>query len=241
MLNSPTLNSPPPPPSLLPIRHLTLLLGNPGVGKSLLAADLAARLTTNSLPPPHPSLPRPPADQLKESTRHLHPGTIIYLSNEDSFRTLRARLTAAGANPALALLPTDKLTLHHTHEHAEHPPMMEGLKRGILPPPLIYYLVDQLQKIRNPRLLILDPLPSFLGLKDSSNAALIRRLLDPLLLLAQHHNFAILGLSHLSKSAPRHTPHLLRSLGSTPTPPSPAPSSSSNPTPTTPNAASSTK
>ena len=225
---------------LLPFGHSHLPLVSPA-GNRLATSFLAARLTTNSLPPPHPSQPRASTLPLDDRTRDHHPGTIIYLSTEDSFQTLDARLTAAGADPDFTLCPRRKLPLHYHDENTEHPQFPEALKRGILPPPLIRYLAATIDDLPNPRLLILDPLPSFLGLKDSSNAALIRRLLEPLLDLAQCLAPPLSSsLSHLSKSGPPPAPHLLRSLGSIAVsyPSSrPSPSSSWNTTPTTPPAA----
>src|SRR5205814_15257 len=65
----------------------------------------------------------------------------------------------------------------------------------------------------NPKLLILDPLPAFLGSSDSSTPGHIRSLLHPLLSLAEYFGFAILGISHLNKSTHKKD-YLQRSLGS---------------------------
>jgi putative DNA primase/helicase len=47
-------------PNRIPLAKLTLLIGDPGLGKSLLAADLAARVTTAAPWPDQPPSPRAP-------------------------------------------------------------------------------------------------------------------------------------------------------------------------------------
>jgi hypothetical protein len=76
-------------PHYIPHAQLTLLVGEPGVGKSLLAVDLAARISTASPWPdqpalsPAPALPAPPdtppAPEISDS-RSVHP-EISQLSN----------------------------------------------------------------------------------------------------------------------------------------------------------------
>src|SRR6185369_12256126 len=87
--------------------YLTLLLGEPGIGKSLLSLDLAARITTNSLPPPHPPPPPPPPpphpgprDQVPpdQNPKDHAPGVACILAREDDEHIVRKRLAAAGAN-----------------------------------------------------------------------------------------------------------------------------------------------
>src|SRR5438270_42037 len=99
------MHAPPPTPDALPLTYLTpepqrwlwprripcgaltLLTGDPGVGKSLLAIDVAARITTAA---PWPD-GQPHSDQ---------PADVIYVGGEDDLlTTVIPRLTAAGGDP----------------------------------------------------------------------------------------------------------------------------------------------
>src|SRR5687767_7891891 len=78
-------------PDRLAVGHLHLLDGDPGLGKSLLTLDLAARLSAGL---PWPDGAPAPA-----------PAPALVLNAEDGARdTTRARLLAAGADPARALV-----------------------------------------------------------------------------------------------------------------------------------------
>ena len=76
-------------PGRIPFGKLTILDGDPGLGKSTLTLDLAARLTT------HRPMP-------EESAAHLQaPYGVVLLSAEDGMSdTVRPRLDAAGADSA---------------------------------------------------------------------------------------------------------------------------------------------
>jgi putative DNA primase/helicase len=96
-------------PGRIPLADVTLLVGDPGVGKSLLALDLAARVTRGG---PWPDQAKaevgsgraegnsekiePPSDS---SLPPSNPGSVILFSAEDTLReTVRPRLEAAGAD-----------------------------------------------------------------------------------------------------------------------------------------------
>src|SRR5829696_6131527 len=64
---------------------ITILEGDPGVGKGLLAMDIAARLTRG--------LPMPGEDAAGPSTH------VLLCSLEDNAATLSARAIAAGSDP----------------------------------------------------------------------------------------------------------------------------------------------
>ncbi|SDY84842.1 AAA domain-containing protein [Modestobacter sp. DSM 44400] len=67
----------------LPVAELAMLVGKPGVGKSTVAADLAAKLTTGRLA----------GSYLGRSQR------VLYSLTEDSEGTFKARFIAAGGDP----------------------------------------------------------------------------------------------------------------------------------------------
>src|SRR4029450_6608141 len=72
-------------PNPTPLGKLTLIAGEPGLGKSFLTMDLAARVTTGN---PWPDDPR----------GFNQAGSVVLLSAEDDVEdTIRPRLDAAGA------------------------------------------------------------------------------------------------------------------------------------------------
>ncbi|MCK4627019.1 MAG: AAA family ATPase [Phycisphaerae bacterium] len=168
-------------PGRFPLGKVSLIAGDPGLGKSLLTLDLAARVSRG--------LPWP--DTLGEPTE---PGSIVLLSAEDDIAdTIRPRLDAAGAdvNSIRALqgvLYTESNT-GTTREAAfslQHdlPALQEAITRT-----------------GNARLVIIDPITAYLGGTDSHKNAEIRGLLAPLAQLAAKHKVAIIAITHLNKNA----------------------------------------
>ncbi len=194
------------PPSLrdfLPPGQITLLIGDPGAGKSLIALDLASRLSRRQPLPPHPT-------SLATSPLSPHappPRPCFLLAYEDPATTLLARFQAnhADLNSICVINPRVNLTLYKA----------DPLEPG--PPSKYSSLIDCLdQKIHHeklrPSILIIDPLPAALGPQDSYFAPTLRRLLDPLLRFAAAYHFPILGITHLAKptSANKHPLHRIR-------------------------------
>src|SRR5438876_5775373 len=77
---------------LIPLGKITLLDGDPGMGKSLLALDLAARVSSG----------RP----MPDGTPGPQGGVILIAPEDDAGDTLRPRLQAAGGDPSRVLLLT---------------------------------------------------------------------------------------------------------------------------------------
>lgn len=67
----------------LPVGEVSLLVGKPGIGKSTVVVDLAAKLTTGQL----------------DGGFKGEPHHVLYSSTEDSPSTLKARFVAAGGDP----------------------------------------------------------------------------------------------------------------------------------------------
>ena len=111
-------------PTRIPIGQLTLLIGDPGVGKSLFAADLAARVSAGrpwpdrppcEEPPTVPCAPLPPLNECTDAdvrrrwppvrgflTGQILPAGVILISPEDrAAEALQSRLAAAGADLSL--------------------------------------------------------------------------------------------------------------------------------------------
>jgi putative DNA primase/helicase len=165
-------------PGRIPLGKLTLLIGDPGLGKSLVTIDIAARVSRGSNFP---------------DGECCEVGHVIFLSAEDDTAdTIRPRLDAAGADVALVhTLEGMRVTLAD-NSTSDRP---FDLETGIAT------LEDALAQVRGVRLIIVDPISAYLGGADSNANAEVRGLLSPLASLAARHGVAVLCVTHLRKSA----------------------------------------
>jgi len=163
---------------------LTLVIGEPGTGKTYLVVDCGARVTRGH---PWPDGTTPIA------------GAVIVLTSEDGVAdTLRPRLDHQGGEPArVHILRAVRI------DGAEFPFTLE---RDL--PQLARVLTER----PDTTLVILDPVSAYLGSKDSYKDAEIRGLLSPLAALAERFDVALLAILHLTKAAQRKL--LLRAQGS---------------------------
>src|SRR6266704_2127263 len=174
----------------LPLGKITLLDGDPGMGKSLLALDLAARVSSG--------LPMP------DGTPGPQGGVILIAPEDDAGDTLRPRLQAAGGDPSRVLLlttvpgfDTHKMALVDRPFSLSHD--LELLERAI--------------ERTNARLVVLDPLMALLGGSiDSCRDQQIREVFTPLAHLAERTGCAILLIRHLTKGTSHNA--LYRGAGS---------------------------
>ncbi|MCH8839297.1 MAG: AAA family ATPase [Planctomycetes bacterium] len=179
-------------PGKIPAGKLTMLIGDPGLGKSLLALDIAARVSQGDPwpdDPPHAPL-RKPAD------------VLLLSAEDDASDTLRPRLEAHGAN-------LRRITL------------LEGCEKsqGLTRERVRFSLVDMLDKLEQSiesvddcRLVVVDPISAYLQGIDANRNADVRALLAPLTQLAQKYRVAVLAVNHLNKNLGG--PLIYRSLGS---------------------------
>jgi hypothetical protein len=170
-------------PGRLALGHLAILEGDPGLGKSFLALDLCARLSTGR-PWPDGS-PAPP------------PASSVYLNGEDSDEaTLGPRLQALGADLSrVFLLEREAGELASTLSLPDQTDALEEV-------------VARTQA----RLLVIDPVMHFLSSgADLCTQAGLRRALDPLAALARRCACVVLLLRHLTKTEGRRA--LYRGLG----------------------------
>lgn len=179
-------------PGKIPAGKLTMLIGDPGLGKSILALDVAARVSQGDPwpdDPPHTPL-RKPAD------------VLLLSAEDDASDTLRPRLEAHGAD-------LRRITLLAGCEKSQ------GLARQRLR----FSLVDMLDKLEQSiesvgdcRLVVIDPISAYLQGIDANRNADVRALLAPLTQLAQKYRVAVLAVNHLNKNLG--SPLVYRSLGS---------------------------
>ena len=163
---------------------LTIVSGDPGLGKSFMMLDVAARISTGRDFPDGQ-----PADMAE----------VIFCSAEDGPNdTIRPRLDVLGADVA---------KVHHLDG-------VEGKNGDILPFLLDRHLpaLDRaLEQHDAVRLLIVDPISAVMGDVDSHKNAEVRGVLGPLAKLAEARGVAVVGINHLSKAQGK---AIYRSLGS---------------------------
>jgi hypothetical protein len=109
-------------------------------------------------------------------------GDVVILSAEDGIAdTLRPRLEAAGADIGRVQV-------------------LKGVKRGGRTHS--FSLVKDIERLRglSADLLIIDPISAYLEGIDTHKNAEVRSTLEPLCLMAEQQNMAILGVSHLNKA-----------------------------------------
>jgi len=172
----------------IPLGKLTLLIGDPGLGKSLITVDIAARLSRGLA---------------FVDGAECEPGGTIFLSAEDDAAdTIRPRLDAAG---------TDVSRVHVLD--AVRVALADGsmTEKGFSLESDIAHLESALVQFPDVRQVVIDPLSAYLGGTDSHSNAEIRGLLSPLAAMAARRGVAILGVTHLRKT-PGTAVH--RSIGS---------------------------
>ncbi len=160
-------------PGRIPIGHVTLLAGEPGVGKSLVGLDLAARLSRG------PSWP----DGLGI---HLAPCRSVLLVGEDFEWTVRRRLAAQEADLERVM------TLSSVEEFGRS--VRLDLERHL------DALIQTIKPMKDVRLIVVDPLASFTGEMDAHRPISARRIMEMLKLLAEHCAAAVVAVTHLNKS-----------------------------------------
>jgi RecA-family ATPase len=159
-------------PGRIPAGMLTVLDGDPGVGKSTLAINLAARVTTGQMWP--------------DGTRCQRGGVVLMTAEEALAETVVPRLMLAGGDRE-KIWVLDKI------------PSEDGTSRLPSLPLDIPYIESIIKRYRI-RLLIIDVLVSFLGSQVNTHQdADVRRALHPLSAMAERTGCAVLALRHLNK------------------------------------------
>lgn len=159
----------------VPLRSLTVVAGEPGLGKSTFTnAHLVAALTRGEL----------------DGELRGEPRDVLILSAEDDWSTVVVpRLMAAGA------------VLELVHRVAVHEPDGEGL--FTLPgdvPRLAAAMETVAERGRRVGMIVIDPIGAFLSeTTDSHKTAAVRRALAPLAKLAMDRDLVVVVVAHLNK------------------------------------------
>jgi len=171
-----------------PAGMLSLLAGLGEQGKSMVALDMAARVSTGRAWPDEPNKPQPAGD------------VVIASLEDDPNKTIGPRLTEAGADRSRVI------ELGGVGVSADVERQLD-LERDMR---LLEATLDETPGVR---LVVLDPLSGFLGREiDSWKDDQVRRVLGPLTKLAHKTGAAFVGIAHLNKNAATSVP-AMRVLG----------------------------
>lgn len=166
-------------PGFIPRGKLTILCGDPGLGKSFVTLDIACRASRGG---------RWPFEACPPDAPDRDPLRVALLSAEDDpADTIRPRLEAMGADLA----------------NVDIIDSMVGRDRRVTDFVIGEHAAD-LEKMLSTGneygLLVVDPVSAYVGQADSYNNAQVRAMLKPLADLAADHNVAIVLITHLRKS-----------------------------------------
>lgn len=163
---------------VLALGKTTLVASNPGLGKSVLSAELAAIVTRGKC---FPLQQEPTA-----------PGNVVIASAEDARSdTIRPRLHVAGADmgrivfaDVVVRAPAPKGRRHRVISLAED----------------MGAIIQAMERVGGVRLLVIDPISSYLDGVDSNSNSEVRSILYELTLLAERFDCAVLVITHLNKA-----------------------------------------
>ena len=165
-------------PGRIPRGKLTLIIGDPGQGKSFLTLDLAARVSSGRAWP--------------DGTPAVF-GDVVLLTAEDGLSdTVRPRLDAMSGDPARVHV----ITAIRAGER----------ERGFDLTKDVEHLESAIKKT-GADLVVIDPVSAYLGKADSYKDAEVRGILAPVAALAERTGVAIIGIMHLTKSQQRQAIH----------------------------------
>lgn len=160
-------------PKRISAGSLTIITGMPGLSKSLLTIDIAARITNGSRWP-------------DGSGSAPEGGVLLFGTEDDPEKVVVPRLMAAGADRSLVRIV----------DGAE-----EGKKDWLGAVSIdrdLTLVREQLDTFPECRAIVFDPLTQFMDCEENSNAQ-TRAALAPLVNLAQERNVAVIAVMHLNK------------------------------------------
>ncbi len=166
-------------PGKIAIGKLTLIAGDPGLGKSMLTVSLAAHVSTGrEWPARGGSCPI---------------GDVLFVSAEDDpADTIRPRLDAAGADARRVYIVAGVQSLNAAGEPEQR---LLSLRKDLAA------VEAEVRRRDACRLIVVDPVSAYLDGADSHNNAEVRGLLAPLSELAREVGAAMIAVTHLNKGA----------------------------------------
>lgn len=169
----------------IPLGKVSQFAGNGGLGKSFVSLDIAARVTRGARWP-------------DDGAGYAPLGNVIILNAEDGLADqIRPRLDALGAD-------TEKVLFLEAIQYPDH-------EKPFSLAADTEQLREAIETVSDVRLVIIDPISSYLGAIDANKSADVRMVLDPLKRVAERSGAAILLINHLTKGS---GPAVYRACGS---------------------------
>ena len=163
-------------PGRIPLGTVSMIGGDPGAGKSTLTGLLATTVSIGGCWPDEPG-------------EHTEVGNVLILTAEENLaNAVRPRLDRMGAD-------LSRIHVLTTIEQSDGRLTPFSLTRDI---PLLEQACERLGDVR---LIIIDPIGSYLSGADSHSDCEVREAVNPLFKLAEKHRCAVLLIAHLNKGA----------------------------------------
>ena len=168
-------------PNRIPLGKLTLLAGDPGLGKSFVTVDMAARVSTGKGWPDCYDQGQPV-------------GSVVMFNCEDDIAdTVLPRLNRAGGDPSRVIALQGVSTIDNKTG--------ERRQRGFSLDVDLPKLIDVLEVNRDVRLVVIDPVSAYCGATDSHKNADIRAMLAPMADMASKYRVSVVMVTHLAKGS----------------------------------------
>ena len=180
----------------IPNGAVTLLVGDPGTGKSILSLYIAGQVSAGRK---FPNCGNPTKQ-----------GTVLIITAEDNHTaTVLPRLMATDANLD-KIERTVCVETVITGSSGESKSLKESMGADLMS--RLDLLEARIKEIPDFKLLIIDTIPSYLGSSNLSSIVDIRAFVDSLSVLALKYKIAILGITHFNKN--QDVPAQYRVIGS---------------------------
>ncbi|MCC6890511.1 MAG: AAA family ATPase [Hyphomicrobiales bacterium] len=171
----------------IPDGNVTSIYGDGGKGKSTITLDLAARITKGA----HwPQIKGGEGGNSDSDNERALKGSVLILSSEDGpNEDLRPKLELAGAD----------LTKVHVVGYASDDRTSRDFEELERIDTKVRDLERRVKEIGDVRLIVIDPITSYLGDIPSHDDPSVRRLIDRLGVLAREYKLAVVYILHLNK------------------------------------------
>ena len=157
--------------------ELCIVAGEPGASKTMVAIDIAARVSRGDKEP------------LGEHA--MAQGSVVFLTSENHpTKIMRPRLVAAGADlTKVHILSSSLIEVVNGKKKNRHVAIAEDAQK----------IGEAIASLPDVVLLVIDPISEYMGKKDANNNADVRDMLATLTEHVRDKNVAVLAIAHFNK------------------------------------------